>query len=144
MFAFSSAAHAGTTSSTLEVTFTVRPACNVTVAPLAFAATAGSTAEAQAPIEVACTTNADVQVLLDSGAHAAGNQRRMTADTGQSVPYAIYSDAARTQGWDAGPVVGPVAPDQALQLVAYGRVEAEHSAVDAGEYRDSVTVTVIF
>lgn len=140
---FSSPLHAGSASGTLEVSLTVLPGCSVTAAPLAFTARAGSAAEAEAPIDVRCSAQTGVEVSLDRGRHAVGALRRMVSETGEPVPYAIYSDPARTREWD-GSADATVTPDRALRLVAYGRLEAHASAVPVGEYRDSVTVTVAF
>jgi spore coat protein U-like protein len=136
--------HAGSTSGTLDVSLTVLPGCSVSAAPLAFSARAGVAAEADAAIEVRCSAQTGVAVSLDHGRHAAGSQRRLASETGGSVPYAIYTDAARLQAWDADAVIGEVSPGQALRLVAYGRIEPRATAVPVGEYRDSVTVTVAF
>jgi spore coat protein U-like protein len=136
--------HAGTASDTLEVSLRVLPGCSVTAAALAFTAQAGSAAEAEAPINVRCTADTGIEVSLDKGRHAAGAQRRLTSETGATVAYEIYLDRARTNAWPATAIVGKAGPDGALQLVAYGRVEPRDSAVPAGDYRDSVTVTVAF
>jgi spore coat protein U-like protein len=135
---------AGTASATLEVSFTVLPSCSLSAEPLAFAGRAGSPAEAEAAIDVRCTSATVVAVALDQGRHAAGSQRRLVSQAGQPVPYAIYSDAARSHEWSASSVAGEVSPDRALRLVAYGRIEPGDTLVAAGGYSDSVTVTVAF
>ena len=84
---------------------------------------AGSAAEPEAAIDVRCSAETGVEVSLDHGRHAAGSQRRLASEAGGSVPYTIYTDAARSQAWDAAAVIGKVEPEQALRLIAYGRIE---------------------
>ena len=120
------------------------PGCSVSAAPLAFVAEAGASSEAEAPIDVRCAGATSVDLSLDSGQHAAGTQRQLVSDTGAAVPYAIYSDAARTQSWTGESVRTSTGEDGTLQLVAYGRIEGRDSAVATGDYRDSVTVTLAF
>ena len=64
--------------------------------------------------------------------------------SGAAVPYAIYRDPARTRPWEAAGIVAGAAPGRALILTAYGRIEPADSAVPAGDYRDSVIITVDF
>jgi spore coat protein U-like protein len=144
MLAASSPVSARTATGAIEVSLTVLPGCSVSTTPLAFAARAGSAAEAEAAIDVRCSAETGVAVSLDQGRHATGSQRRLASDAGGSVAYQIYSDAARSQAWNGSPIPGDVRPDSALRLVAYGRIEPRDSRVAVGEYRDSVTVTVAF
>ena len=136
--------HAGGTSATLEVSFTILPGCVVGTAPLAFAASAGAHAEAEAAIDIRCSAETGVAVSLDDGRNAAGTARRLTSGMGVAVPYAIYSDPARTRRWDERPILADAAPDRPLRLVAYGRIERGDTGVPPGDYRDSVTITVAF
>lgn len=135
---------AGGVSATLEVSLTVLPGCVVGAAPLAFTAPAGMRAEAEAAIDIRCSARTGVAVSLDRGRNAAGAARRLASGTGIGVPYAIYSDQARTRRWDDGAILGDAAPDRPLRLVAYGRIEPDDTEIPPGDYRDSVTVTVGF
>ena len=144
VFVATSPAQAGTASGTLEVSLTVLPGCSISAQPLAFTTRAGSAAQAEAAIDLHCSSDTLVAVSLDQGRHAAGAQRRLLSESGQSVPYALYSDAARSHPWSGAPVAGQVSPDRALRLVAYGRIEAGDTLVPVGGYGDSVTVTVAF
>ncbi len=144
LLALSAPLSAGTTSATLDVSLTVLPGCAVLVAPLAFAARAGSAADAEAEIEVQCSGDTAVAVSLDAGRHSADGQRRLSREGGPEVAYSVYSDAARTRPWSRGALAGQAAGGTALRLMAYGRIEARDSAVPTGDYRDSITVTVAF
>ena len=141
---FAMPAHAEHASGTLGVSLTVLPGCSVHAAPLAFVARAGAPAEAEASIGVRCSSETGVEVSLDNGRHAAGGQRRLASAAGDAVPYAVYSDAARTRAWTGSPVIAGVAPERPLRLVAYGRIEPAATAVPAGDYSDTVTITVAF
>lgn len=141
---WSTAGWAGSASGTLEVSLQVLPGCSVSAAPLAFAAQAGATSEAEAPINVRCAGDTSVALSLDGGQHSAGTQRRLVSDSGAAVPYEIYSDPARTRSWQDRPLRTGTGPDGTVQVVAYGRVEGRDSAVATGTYRDTVTVTLAF
>jgi len=140
----STPAWGGTASGTLDVSLRVLPGCSVTAAPLAFVAEAGVGSEAQAPIDVQCAGNTAVALSLDSGMNALGNQRQLVSAGGTAVPYAIYTDPARTRGWQEEPLRGDTGEDGNLQVVAYGRIEGRDTAVASGDYRDTVTVTLTF
>lgn len=144
MLAASSPTQAGSVSSTLEVSLTVLPGCSVSAAPLAFVTRAGRAAEAEAAIDVACSEETGVAVSLDAGRHPAGGARRLANPAGTTIPYAIYADAARTSRWQGAPITGQAGPDRPLALTAFGRVGAADTEGAAGEYRDTVTVTVAF
>ena len=137
------AAQSGVATASIDVSLVVQPACSVTAAPLSFSGTAGSTIDAEAGIAVACNGETAVAVRIDGGANALGSQRRLQGDQGY-VSYAVYSDPARGQRWDAGRTITGVARDGLLQLTAYGRVEQGATLAAAGVYSDTIAVTVEF
>ncbi|MDN3646902.1 spore coat U domain-containing protein [Pontixanthobacter aestiaquae] len=134
------------------VTATVVDSCTVTASPMAFGTlTTLGTAniDSSASIALACTPDAAYDVSLDLGLNAgAGTQRELVngADTTQRIPYDVYQDAARTASWGTGTgnTVAGTATGGVATLTAYGRIPASASAVTAGSYSDSVTVTVTF
>lgn len=130
-------------SATMRVSLVVRPACSVEASPLSFAGDAGSTIDAESRIDVSCNTDVPVTVGLDRGTNEAAGQARLAGSSG-FVPYAIYSDAARRVAWDAQFPVAAMVGGGSLQLVAYGRVEPAATSAAAGDYTDTVTVTVEF
>ena len=142
--ACAASARANTVSGTLDVSLRILPGCSVSAAPLAFVAEAGASAEAEATIDVRCAGDTRVSLSLDRGMNAAGAQRQLVSETGTAVPYAIYADPARTRRWEGEQLSTGTGEDGALQLVAYGRIEARDTAVATGDYRDTVTVTVAF
>lgn len=133
----------GQSSSTMPVSLTVRPACTVEASPLVFGGFEGSSIDAESRIAVTCNTDTAVRIGLDTGANAAGTERRLAGSTGY-VPYAIYSEASRRTPWDAGTSVGATVEGGMLQLIAYGRVEQGATYGSAGNFTDNVTVTVDF
>ena len=137
-------ARAGTASGTLDVSLRILPGCSVTASPLAFVAEAGTTAEAEAPIDVRCAGDTSVALSLDTGLNAAGAQRRLVSETGSAVAYTIYTDPARTRTWQDEQLRTETGEDGMLQLIAYGRIDGRDTAVASGDYRDTVTVTLAF
>lgn len=121
----------------------VEPACNVTAAPLSFRGTAGRAIDAEAGISIECNGETAVTVRLDGGTSPLGSERRLQGGNG-FVSYAVYSNPARGQRWDAGRAISGVARDGLLHLTAYGRVDQHATFVAAGAYSDTIAVTVEF
>jgi spore coat protein U-like protein len=137
------AAQSGVATSSIDVSLVVEPACNVTAAPLSFRGTAGRTIDAEAGIAVTCNGETAVAVRIDGGTNALGSERRLRGER-DHVSYAVYSDPARGQRWDAGRAITGVARDGLLYLTAYGRVEQGATLAAAGTYSDTIAVTVEF
>lgn len=136
---------AGTATGTVDVSLSVSSACSVTAQPLDFG-TASSFATAidtSSATTVKCTPLAAYTVFVNYGVNAAtGTQRKLkSTTTTATVNYDIYSDSTRLVAWS--PTVGVTGTgngaDQAMTL--YGRVPTQ-AAVAAGDYKDTVTVTV--
>lgn len=147
-----SPAFAATDTDDMLVTATVIDSCTVTASPMAFGTLTGlgsSNIDSSATIALACTPDAAYEVSLDLGINAgAGTQRELVngADATQRIPYDVYSDAARTSAWGtgAGNTVTGTATGGVATLTAFGRIPTSATAVSAGAYSDSVTVTVEF
>ena len=110
---------------------------------MSFAGDAGSTIDAESRIDVTCNTDVPVAVGLDRGINESSGRARLAGAEG-FVPYAIYSDAARRVAWDAQVPVAAMVGGGSLQLVAYGRVEPAATSGAAGDFTDTVTVTIEF
>lgn len=100
-----------------------------------------------ATITLTCTRRTAWDVGLDNGQHAAGDTRRMQLDGGTShVTYELFRDPARTLRWGSTPGTD-AEPGEGTgfqqQVTVHGRVPAGQ-AVPAGQYRDTVTVTVTY
>ncbi|MCD9031468.1 spore coat U domain-containing protein [Luteimonas sp. Y-2-2-4F] len=118
---------------------------------LAFGTVAGRVAQPvdqASTLTFACTGRTPWQVALDDGLYASGATRRMRLETGGEhyVAYELYRDPARTLRWGATPgsdTATGTGTGSAQSLTVYGRVPAVQVA-PAGDYRDTVTVTVTY
>lgn len=145
-------AYAGTSTTQMPVTATVVDACTVAASPMAFGVLpvlGAAPIDTTATVSLSCTVGTSYSVAMDFGTHAAGGTQRFLqngADATQQIPYEVYSDAGRTALWNnaAGNTVSGVATTGTGSHTAYGRIPASASAVTAGSYSDSVTVTVTF
>lgn len=137
---------AGTATGTVDVSLNVSSACSVTAQPLDFGTTAAFDAaiNSSSATTVKCTPNAPYTVFLDYGANAAtGTQRKLKSTTGATtVNYNLYSDSGRTSPW-GGALAGVTGTGNGAEqaMTIYGQVPTQ-TAVAAGDYKDTVTVTV--
>lgn len=141
----STPALAGTATGTVQVSLNVSSACSVTAQPLDFGTTNSFAAniDTSSATTVKCTPTAPYTVFVSYGANAgATTQRKLLSTTSSAtVNYDIYSDSSRTAAWSptAGKTGVGDGTEQAMTL--YGRVPVQ-TAVAAGDYKDTVTVTV--
>lgn len=145
-------AFAGTATNNMPVSVNVLNSCTVSATPMAFGsptAIGGADIDTTSTVSLTCTNGANYDVALDAGLNASGTQRRMSngATTPTYVNYGIYKDAARTTTW--GSAVGATQAGNAgtsglVSLTAYGRIPSTAASVTAGNYTDTVTVTVTF
>jgi len=141
----STPALAGTATGTVQVSLNVSSACSVTAQPLDFGTTNSFAAhiDTSPATTVKCTPTAPYTVFVSYGANAgATTQRKLLSTTSSAtVNYDIYSDSSRTAAWSptAGKTGVGDGTEQAMTL--YGRVPVQ-TAVAAGDYKDTVTVTV--
>jgi len=137
---------AGTATGTVDVTLKVSSACSVTAQPLDFGTVSAfdSAVDSSSATTVKCTPGAPYEVFVNYGVNAGtGTQRKLlSTSTTATVNYNVFSDAGRTAAW-GGALSGVTATgdgtEQAMTL--YGRVPVQ-AAVAAGDYKDTVTVTV--
>lgn len=131
------------------VTASVTKACTIaTATELNFGTVSGllrTATDQTSLLRMTCTNRSAFQVGLDNGANASGNIRRMASGTGY-VAYELYRDTQRTQRWgntlNADTATGTGSGVEQT-LTVYGRVPAQ-SAAAAGNYSDTVTVTVTY
>lgn len=143
------AAQAATTTTTFAVTATVQPSCTVSATPLAFGSynpLSATPLDATSTITVNCTTGTSYTVGLNAGgtSGATVTTRQMLLST-NSLNYTLYRDTGRTNNWGNTPgtdtPASATATTTAATLTVYGRIPALQN-VPAGNYTDSVTVTV--
>lgn len=103
--------------------------------------------DATSTLSLTCTGRTAWNVGLDNGLHASGSTRRMRLPaTGNHVVYELYREPSRSSRW--GTTIGTdtvpgVGNGSEQYLTVYGRVPAGQ-AVPAGNYSDTITVTITY
>lgn len=144
-------AHAQTAQTTMDVTATVVEACVVTANNLAFGnydPTRATPTDAASNVAVTCTPGTIFTVSLDQGSApgATVTDRQMISGANR-LRYGLFADAARvinigaTPGVDSLPAITASAAPSVQSI--FGRIPAQQT-VPAGDYRDTVTVTVAY
>jgi spore coat protein U-like protein len=147
-FAHQGYAQAATATATMPVSATVLAACLVVALPLAFGNYTGAQNDAQSTITVTCTPGTTYNVRLDAGTAtgATVTSRAMTFNTTNTLGYAIYRNAGRTQNWgqtDNTDTVQGTGSGLPQLLPVYGRIPANEFAAN-GLYADQIGVTVAY
>jgi len=130
--------------------------CSITASSLDFGAAgvelARSATDAVSTISMRCTQGTAYTISLDagSGSGATVTERRMTRDGGpESLRYTLYRDSARNQVWgdgSAGSVTQSgtgTGTQNSINHSVYGRLLPQSPPAN-GNYRDTITATVIF
>lgn len=97
-------------------------------------------------IQLQCPTGTSWKVGLNDGIHAIGDTRRMAGPGGAHIVYELYRDGARSQRWGNTPDVDTRSGSGTggiESLTVYGRVPLQ-SGVAAGQYADTITVTLTY
>lgn len=121
-------------------------ACSVELAPVSFGTVdTRETSRGTGEVVVRCDGPMGFEVAISGNG---GGSRRMDGPDGGRLDYRLYSDAAHAVPWgDGGSLGGPVsaASDGTAprRLTIYGEIPTQ-TGVPAGEYVDSVQVTLIF
>jgi spore coat protein U-like protein len=124
-------------------------ACTVDVAPVAFGVVDTlRQSRGTGEMVVRCDSNASFQVGISPGGAGASGTRRMSGPDGARMDYYLFSDASYSTPWGdgqalGGPVGGSAGDGSPARLTIYGVVPAQ-SNVPAGEYDDSLQVTLAF
>lgn len=143
---------AATSTTTMPVTASVIDTCQVSASPMAFGqlpVLGSANVDTSTTITLNCTVNANYDVSMDLGLNSAASSQRYlvsTTDATQKIPYNVYSDSTRTVAWTngAGNTVAATSLTGTSTHTAYGRIPMSATAVKAGTYQDTVTVTVTF
>lgn len=121
--------------------------CSVELAPVTFGAVdTRENNRGTGEVVVRCDQATGFEVAISGG--AGGGTRRMDGPEGGRLDYRLFADAARAVPWgDGGSVDNAVSAasdgtDQ-RRLTIYGEIPPQ-SGVPAGEYVDSVQVTLSF
>ncbi|BAQ42405.1 hypothetical protein PA257_5836 [Pseudomonas aeruginosa] len=99
-------------------------------------------------IILTCTPGMTVSVALDYGVNGgSSSQRYLKRVSGnETLAYQLYQDAAYSQVWGNGALARTIAnfPASTQTYTVYARLFAVGSLPSAGNYRDTVTVTLSF
>ncbi len=140
-------AHAATANSSMAVSATVQATCSITANPLAFGTYNSGQLDAATTLAVSCTNTTNYSVGLDAGSGSGATvATRKMANGGQTLNYAVYSDAARSALWGATVGTNTVAGTGigASQTInVYGRIPAGQLPTP-GSYTDTVTATITY
>lgn len=146
---------AGTDTDTLNVTATVAAVCRIDSVDLLDFGTISPSAQpnhdAQANITWRCTTGTAADIDLDGGTSGDINARAMDGTT-ETLPYQLYTDAARLQIWGDGgtgddvDVIGAgMGVPNAVTTTIHGRVlDSDVAGLEPDTFNDAVTVTINF
>ncbi len=104
-------------------------------------ATAWLSAGGGSMAQVQCTSGATVTITFDSGLNALGNQRRLRRGTSY-VPYNLYTSAGMGTSYTPGVGIPLDTTVGATTLPVYGRALPPPSGLPAGQYTDTVQVTL--
>lgn len=94
-------------------------------------------------ISLSCPTNTSWKVGLDNGLNYDGTSRRMK-NAGNYIKYSLYKSADLSQTWDNTTYSQGTGTSGTQQINIYGRVPAQGSFFPAGDYVDTVTVTLTY
>lgn len=130
------AAMAQTTSANFQVTANVVASCRVTATNLAFGVYdpfAASPLDQTSTVSITCTNLHPYTYSVPTP-----TARSMAGPGGATLNYGLYNELARSTGFGAG----GTGNGSAQSITVYGRVPAGQTLAVAGNYTDTVTVTV--
>lgn len=93
-------------------------------------------------MSVLCSPGASPVLTIGSGQNDAAGRHRL-ASNGNTLPYRLFSDAARTTELTINHQIAlPVATSTATLVPIYARVTSNGAVIPAGAYSDTVQVTL--
>ncbi len=149
------AASAATKTTTFDVTATVANACIIdSASALAFGSyvPGDGLKDSTSNIVVRCASGRTFNIGLDQGTST--NRTMSSASVASTLAYQLYRDNARSQVW--GTTVGTdtvsgtgagLAAGNTITVPVYGRIVdsvANQAALDATDYKDTITVTLTY
>jgi spore coat protein U-like protein len=127
------------------------PSCFVSASDLDFGTDSllSGNIDRTSTVSVTCAAGQAYSVRLNQGTTTGGTTttRLMKhASSSVTIPYQLFSDAARSQNWGntAASGVNGTGTGSSVDHTVYGRVPAQAVAPQAGAYSDIVTVTVVY
>jgi spore coat protein U-like protein len=146
-------AFAAEATSSLDVNATVTANCTVSTAAVAFGSvdvTSGQAAQGTGSVIVTCTSGTAWSAAADAGTGTGADlgDRKM-ASGANLLGYRLFTDAGHTQVWGDGvegatALFSGIGSGTAQAKTVYGLIPAGQSGVPAGDYADTVQVTVSY
>ncbi|MFN3389639.1 MAG: spore coat U domain-containing protein [Allosphingosinicella sp.] len=146
-------AFAADEGSSLQVNATVTANCSVSTSAVAFGdvdVTSGQAVPGTGSVSVTCTNGTAWTAAADAGAGSGADlATRKLANGANLLNYSLFTDSARTQLWGDG-IEGATAlfsdtgTGTAQTKTVYGLVAGGQTGAPAGEYADTVQVTVSY
>jgi spore coat protein U-like protein len=146
-------AFAADAGSSLDVNATVSANCTVSTTAVAFGnvdVTSGQAVPGTGDISVTCTSGTAWTAAADAGAGAGADLAiRKMSDGSNLLDYRLFTDPARSQIWGDGieaatATFASTGTGTAQSKTVYGLIPAGQTGVPAGEYADTVQVTVSY
>ncbi|MDE2434651.1 MAG: spore coat protein U domain-containing protein [Sphingomonadales bacterium] len=142
-------AHARRATYTMPASVTVINGCTISALPLIFNVPVPTNlnVDSSTTITAKCTPNIPFTIDIDTGLYGNGINRRVYNATAKAyINYDVYRDPPRSQVWGTGGaknVSGNSGLTGLVVLPVYGRL-ASSTKLQAGNYRDTLTVTISF
>lgn len=154
-----SAATAGTSTTTFQVSVNVISGCAINSIPsLSFGnyVQGGGAATGTTTISLTCSSGTAFVIALNYGLNGSGTQRNMeTSPPSGSLPYNLYTDSGYTNIWESTATCGTTGGSSpncvygtgtgsAQSFTIYGQIPSGQYPGATGTYTDTVTATVTF
>lgn len=146
-------AMADTKQSNMAVSASVAANCTISAGALAFGSVDTLSATAvtgTATVAIACTNGTTWSTTADvgTGPGATFASRRLRTAGGDVLNYSLFTDAGRTIVWGDGTSSSSAIPGTGTgtnqNVTIYGRIPAGQTGAPAGNYTDTVSVTITY
>jgi spore coat protein U-like protein len=139
-------------NSSLAVNASVTANCTVSTSAVAFGnvdVTSGQAVQGTGSVSVTCTNGTAWTAAADAGAGTGADlATRKMANGADLLDYSLFTDSARTQTWGDGQgattTFAATGTGTAQVKTVYGLIPAGQTGVAAGDYADTVQVTVSY
>ena len=145
-----SQAVAATATTTFSVTAEVVTTCNITSTNMAFGSYSGLLLNSTATLNATCSTGTPYTIGLNAGTGTGATVavRKMKGPAVEELNYTLSQDSAHTINWGDTPpgtdTVAGVGNSIGVQPhTVFGQIPASQF-IQAGEYSDTITVTLTF
>lgn len=136
-----------TETGNLKVQITITEECTLGIGDIDFGSQGvlDENVDADGSITVTCTNGTDYTLSLDTGSGTdASEVTRFMTGAGGTIAYSLYKDVGRSTLWGTGEnAFSGIGTGAAVPIPVYGRVPLQNTPA-AGEYSDTVTVTLAY